>query len=85
MDIRFYFLARRANHGRQIDFIVHNGSRDGQKIPLGIVSFTPAEWERFRPFVVGGMRAAGFARIPIEFQDQTRTEEGRHPNLKLVH
>lgn len=80
--ISFYFEARRTMDGRMVEFIVYNGRREGAKVQLGLLAFSQEEWLSFRPIVVGGMRAAGYARIPIEFMDQTHEAP---PSLKSVH
>ncbi len=69
--IQFYLEARSVQQGRLIELMVYNGTREGQKIALGLVAFTAEEWHKFRPLIVGGMRAAGLARVPVAFMDQT--------------
>lgn len=78
--VGFYFEARRAQLSPLVEFVVYNGSREGTKHQLGLLAFTPDEWQAFRTVIIGGMRAASFLRIPIEFMDQTRQK----PDLKSV-
>jgi hypothetical protein len=70
--------------GRLVELAIYRGSHAGKKTQLGAVSFDPAEWEDFRTFLVGGMRAAAHARIPIEFMDGTRQQPSFSP-AKNVH
>ncbi len=79
--MHFYLEARRTLNGRMVEFVVNNGTRAGNRVPLGLISFTPEEWEAFRPVIIGGMRAAGYLRTPIEFMDQTRK---KRTDLKSV-
>lgn len=70
--IPFYFEAKTQMAGRLVELTIYRGARDGKKIPLGSLNFDQEEWESFRVVLVGGMRIAGHARIPIEFMDGTR-------------
>ena len=70
--IGFYIEAIPMMNGRQIELRVHRGTRANQEGSLGSIAFAPDEWEKFRPIIIGGMRTAGYARIPIEFMDGTR-------------
>ncbi len=69
--IQFFFHVQWMLEGRMIQFSVCRGTQHDHK-KLGEVSFEPEEWEAFRPVVIGGMRAAGYAHIKIEMMDQTR-------------
>jgi hypothetical protein len=60
--------------GRLVELAIYRGSHAGKKTQLGAASFDLEEWAAFRPFIVGGMRAASYARIPIDFFDGTRIE-----------
>lgn len=79
----FFLHARWMMNGRMVEFSVNRGHQHDHK-RLGVVSFEPDEWEAFRPLVVGGMRAAGFARIKVEMMDQTR-HDVRKPWVPSVH
>lgn len=70
----FFFLARYAMGGTMVELQIHRGTRDKQEGVLGSAYFSVEEWASFRPFIVGGMRAAGYARIPIQMLDQTREQ-----------
>ena len=70
--IGFYIEAAHLMNGRQIELRVYRGSRAHKEGSIGSLAFAPDEWECFRPVIVGGMRAAGYLRIPIEFMDGTR-------------
>ncbi len=70
--IGFYIEAVAMNGVRQIELRVHRGSRDRPEGTMGSLAFAPEEWEAFRPIIIGGMRAAGYLRIPVQFMDQTR-------------
>ncbi len=74
--ISFYLHARPMKNGRLVELVVYRGSRDGDKKPLGSLTFDRFEWDAFRTVVIGGMRAASYARVPIEFMDGTRRELG---------
>lgn len=76
----FYLHAQFMREGRQIEFRVFRGSRARPGTPCGALLFSPAEWEQFRPIIIGGMRTAGYLRIAIEFQDGTRRD--KPPPLK---
>lgn len=83
--ICFYFEAVRVNHGRMIELRAYNGTPEGLKHPLGALCFTPAEWEAFRRFFVLGMRAAGYARLPIALKDQTRHSDPASGQVVVRH
>ena len=70
--ISFYFEAVTQMGGRLVELRVYRGSQKAHKLPLGTLHFDQEEWESFRVILVGGMRVAGHARIPIEFMDGTR-------------
>lgn len=70
--IPFYLEARPMMEGRIIEFTVYRGTHEGKKTALGSLSFDQLEWESFRPLIIGGMRAAALARVPIELMDGTR-------------
>lgn len=74
--IGFYLHARPMMNGQIVELVVYRGSREGDKTPLGSLSFDRSEWDAFRTVIIGGMRAAGYARVPIEFMDGTRRELG---------
>lgn len=74
--ISFYLHARPMRNGQIVELTVYRGSRDGKKTALGSLSFDRFEWDSFRTLVIGGMRAASYARVPIEFMDGTRRELG---------
>lgn len=75
--IGFYFHARPMMNGRIVELAVYRGGREQHdKLPLGTLSFDRSEWGAFRTVVIGGMRAASYARVPIEFMDGTRRELG---------
>ena len=71
--IGFYLHAVLQNHGKMVELRVGVGSQAKHEM-RGSISFQRDEWEAFRTVVIAGMRAAGYARIPIEFQDQTRSK-----------
>ncbi len=70
--IGFYLHATPLLQGRQIELRVFRGTRNKPGTSCGVLVFEPDEWEKFRPIIVGGMRTAGYMRIPIEFVDGTR-------------
>ncbi len=75
--IGFYFHARPMMDGRLVELVVYRGGRDDpNKLALGTLNFDRDEWQAFRPVIIGGMRAASYARVPIEFMDGTRRELG---------
>ena len=59
--IRFYIEARRAQHGRVVELVVYNGLQNEARRGLGLIAFSPEEWEAFRPIISFGMRAAAHA------------------------
>jgi len=67
----FFLQARWMMEGRMVEFSVNRGTQ-ADHTKLGEVAFEPDEWEAFRPIIVGGMRAASYARIKVEMMDQTR-------------
>ncbi len=73
--IGFYLEAREVQNGRMVELVVYHGSKEGSKIPLGLLSFSPDEWKAFRPMIIGGMRTAALARVPFQLQDQTIREK----------
>ena len=60
--------------GRRVELVVYRGQRDDRGPKLGALNFERVEWEAFRHMVVAGMRAAGYARVPIQLEDGTRRE-----------
>lgn len=69
--IGFYLHAQPLMQGRQVELRVFRGTRERPGTPHGALVFEPDEWEKFRVMLIGGIRAAGYARIPIEFLDGT--------------
>jgi len=69
--IGFYLHAVLQNQGKIVELRIGVGSQSKHEM-RGSVTFQRDEWEAFRTVIVAGMHAAGYARIPIEFQDQTR-------------
>lgn len=70
--MHFYFEAEAMDAGEQIELRVFNGKHATRKIPnenrqIGVLTFTPEEWESFGPIVSDLMTLAGVRRIPIEF------------------
>ncbi len=77
--IGFYFHAFPMIQGRQVEFRVYRGTRNDPGHMCGSLVFEPEEWKVFRIMLIGGIRAAGFARVPIEFMDGTwRKPETTH-------
>jgi hypothetical protein len=75
--IGFYFHARPVMNARLVELAVYRGGREEHdKLPLGTLNFDRGEWDAFRTVIIGGMRAASYARVPIEFMDGTRRELG---------
>ncbi len=72
--IHFYLHARPTMGDKLVELVVYRGTHAGKKTPLGAVSFDREEWDAFRQVIIGGMRAASYARIPIEFMDGTKRE-----------
>ena len=70
--IGFYIEAITMDLTRHVELRVHRGTRTRREATLGSLAFDSDEWEAFRPIIVGGMRAASYLRIPVEFMDQTR-------------
>ena len=70
--IGFYIEAIPIMNGRQVELRVHRGTQHRKEGTMGSLAFAPDEWEQFRPLILGGMRTAGYMRIPIEFMDGTR-------------
>ncbi len=70
--MHFFFHARPMMQGRQIEFRVYRGTHKQPGTPCGALVFEADEWEKFRLFVIAAIRAAGYARVPIEFLDGTR-------------
>ena len=70
--IGFYLHANPIMQGRQVELRVFRGTRERPGDAHGALVFAPDEWEKFRTIIVGGMRAAGYLRIPVEFMDGTR-------------
>lgn len=59
--------------GRLVELVVYRGTIDDEnKSAVGTLNFTRDEWQAFRTFVAGGIRAAGYMRIPISMEDGTR-------------
>lgn len=85
MTPSFYFHARRMAQGKAVELAVYNGTHAGTKKPLGALTFDVGEWETFRPVLIAAMRVAGYARIPMEFSDQTRVKDNGEGVVKLVH
>lgn len=79
--IGFYLHAVLMNNGQTVELRVGTGSQASHE-PRGAITFQRDEWEAFRVLIVAGMRACGYARIPIEFMDQTRKDLGP---LQIVH
>lgn len=76
--IGFYLHAVLQGGGKIVELRVGVGSQAKHQM-RGSVTFQRDEWEAFRTLIIAGMRAAGYAHIPIEFMDQTRQEP------RLVH
>jgi hypothetical protein len=75
--IGFYFHARPMMNGHLVELAVYRGGREQHDtLPVGTLSFDRSEWDAFRTVIIGGMRAASYARVPIEFMDGTRRELG---------
>lgn len=71
--ISFYLKARPHMGGQLVELEVWRGRHEASdNTRLGSVNFTVDEWRAFRPFVIGGLRVAGYARVPIEFMDGLR-------------
>ena len=69
----FYLHARPTDQGRRVRLHVHTQTAGGDPDEqLGTVEFAVDQWEAFRVMLVGGIRVAGFARIPISLNDGTR-------------
>ena len=83
--IGFFIEAIYLMDGRQVELRVHRGTRERREGSMGALCFAPDEWESFRPVIIGGMRAAGYLRIPIEFMDQTRKRAPRNVKDPTVH
>lgn len=84
--IAFYFEAVRAGGGQWVELHVYNGLPESAKHPLGALNFTVAEWEAFRPALIGMMRWAGYARLPMALKDQTRVKDKKaEKGLRIVH
>lgn len=79
--IAFHLHARPHFDGRVVELIVYNGTPEDRGPPLGTISFQQAEWEEFRKFVVAGVRAAGFMRVPMSLEDGTREPGPAGPRL----
>lgn len=67
----FYLRTVIHGQGKFVDLRIGVGDEKTHEM-RGSITFKRDEWEAFRPFVTGGMRTAGFMRVPIEFSDQTR-------------
>ncbi len=68
----FHFHALPLFGGRFVELRVYHASTTQRGKQIGELIFTPGEWEGFRVILVAGIRAAGYARIPVEFLDGTR-------------
>ena len=79
--IGFYLHAIPMMQGRQVELRVFRGTRAAPGVLHGMLVFEPGEWEAFRVMLLHGMRAAGYARIPIEFMDGTR----KNPDNRFLH
>lgn len=69
----FYLQATRTMNGQMVELKVARGTRAHHEW-LGAITLERVEWEGFRIIVIAGMRAAGYAHIPVELMDQTRTD-----------